>query len=131
MPVPFSDVLALPQEIPDAVSMYGEASRQFGELWVPGESEEAPVVVLIHGGCWQNAFGIDHARPMAAALSEEGYLVWAIEYRRIGDPGGGWPGTFTDVAAAIDHLPVMLENAGITAGKTIFMGHSAGGQLAL
>jgi acetyl esterase/lipase len=131
MPVSFSNVILLPAGRPDVVSSYGEAPLQFGELWLPADDAAAPVIVLIHGGCWQSEYDIEHVRPAATALRAAGYAVWAIEYRRIGDPGGGWPGTFEDVALAIDHLDWLLETNGLIPRSRVFMGHSAGGQLAL
>jgi len=131
MPVSFSNVLLLPAGQPDVVSAYGAAPQQFGELWVPAGDKAAPLVVLIHGGCWQSAYDIEHVRPAATALRQAGYAVWAIEYRRIGDAGGAWPGTFEDVALAIDHLDWLLEAEKMEPRSCIFMGHSAGGQLAL
>ena len=131
MPVSFSDVLLLPSGKPDLVAPYGVAPQQFGELWIPQREGAVPVVVLIHGGCWQSAYDIEHIRPAAAALKNAGYAVWAVEYRRIGDPGGGWPGTFEDIARAVDILDELLESHALQAGPKIVMGHSAGGQLAL
>lgn len=107
---------------------YGEAPQQFGDLML-SVRDPAPLVVLIHGGFWRNPYGLDLMEPLAADLVDRGYAVWNIEYRRLGDDGGGWPGTLTDVAAAIDLLvtidrPLDLDRVG-------FVGHSAGGHLAL
>lgn len=131
MPVSFSDVLLLPAGEPDLVSTYGPSPQQFGELWLPKIEGPLPLVVMMHGGCWQGAYDIEHIRPASTALREAGYMVWSIEYRRIGDPGGGWPGTFEDIGLAVDHLGVVLDEKGLEAGSRIYMGHSAGGQLAL
>ncbi len=57
-----------------------------------------------------------------------GWAVWNIEYRRIGD-GGGWPETFADVAAAIDHLDGL--HPALDLDRVELLGHSAGGHLAL
>ncbi len=54
--------------------------------------------------------------------------MWNIEYRRVGD-GGGWPATFEDVAAAIDHLATL--DAPVDLERVSILGHSAGGHLAL
>lgn len=121
--VPFSEVKDLPYQPFDDRHMYGEDPHQFAEYWQakPG----APLVFLIHGGCWLNAFDLSHARPLASALAKRGLAVLSIEYRRVGDLGGGWPGTFDDISAAI-------ENAKSLGHNNIFVaGHSAGGHLAL
>ncbi len=103
--VSFQEVLNLPVPPADHRITYGAAPQQFGELRLPRNSAGPhPVVLLVHGGCWQGAYDITHSRPLAAAIADAGYAVWSVEYRRLGQPGGGWPGTFDDVAAGADHL---------------------------
>jgi acetyl esterase/lipase len=109
---------------------YGADPLQFGELRLPDGGGPAPVVVLVHGGCWQNQYTLSHLAVAAEALRRDGFAVWAIEYRRLGDPGGGWPGTFQDVARAIDHLRA-IGNPRLDTTRVVLAGHSAGGQLAL
>ena len=107
-------------------SAYGPDPSQYGELYLPGRIPLATVVVL-HGGYWADGFGAEAMRPMCQALQADGYAVWNLEYRRIGG-GGGWPATFTDVAAGIDHLNSFDT---IDAADVRLVGHSAGGQLAV
>lgn len=128
--VSFDAILALPAGKPDETIRYGEAETQFAELWLPEGEAPAPTVVFIHGGCWLNAYGIGHSRALATALTWAGYAVWNIEYRRVGDPGGGWPGSFEDVQAALSAL-AGLDNARLDLTRLVFAGHSAGGHLAL
>jgi len=133
MPVAFADVTALAVDHEPARHAYGDGASQFGELWLPAAAgNAAPIVVLIHGGCWLAQFDVTHIRPLAAALRDSGYAVWAPEYRRLGEPGGGWPGTFEDIVTAIDFLRVLPVAPGrIDTSRVIFVGHSAGGHLAL
>jgi acetyl esterase/lipase len=85
---------------------------------------------MIHGGSWAAGFSKIVMRPIAADLARRGFAVWNIEYRRVGrGQGGGWPATFDDVAAAIDHLHRL--DAPIDLARVTLLGHSAGGQLAL
>jgi len=68
-------------------------------------SDPGGLVLLLHGGFWRAAYDRAHLGPLAAALAAEGYVVCSPEFRRVGQPGGGWPGTFDDIAAAVDTLP--------------------------
>jgi acetyl esterase/lipase len=127
---------------------YGDAPEQLGELHLPERRDDrrddlrdeggdgdgadpSPVVALVHGGFWRNPYDLTLMDPLAADLVERGYAVWNIEYRRVGDDGGGWPGTLTDVAAAIDELAVIAGDHPIDLDRVAVVGHSAGGHLAL
>ena len=112
-------------------SKYGDLRQQFGELRVPQGDGPFPVVVLIHGGCWQASFDYVYMTRLAAWLTERGVATWTIEYRRLGDDGGGWPGTFQDVAAATDVLRDLAQRSRLDLQRVYAAGHSAGGQLAL
>ncbi|MGI9204157.1 MAG: alpha/beta hydrolase family protein, partial [Woeseiaceae bacterium] len=83
---------------------YGDGALQFGDLRLPAGSGPHPVAVFIHGGCWLSAFDIAHSSKLTAAMARYGIATWSLEYRRVGDEGGGWPGTFQDVASGADHL---------------------------
>ena len=110
---------------------YGGSPMQFGELSLPIGAGPYPVIVNIHGGIWLAQYDIAHSRAQAHALAREGFAVWNVEYRRVGDDGGGWPGTFLDVATAADHLRIIARSKALDLNRAIAMGHSAGGQLAL
>jgi acetyl esterase/lipase len=132
MPVSFESVRALPRRAHDVEHRYGDAPSQRVLLWhaAGDRATPAPVVGLIHGGCWRVEYGVDHVGPLATALAAAGFAVWAPEYRRLGEPGGGWPGTLEDVAAAVDLLSDAADPA-LDASRVAFVGHSAGGHLAL
>ncbi|WP_433679104.1 alpha/beta hydrolase family protein [Nocardia sp. CA-119907] len=117
----------------DATIAYGSHPDQLADLYLPTTNDPAPLVFVLHGGFWRAAIDRKHARPEAEALAALGYVVASIEYRRVGD-GGGWPGTFDDVARALDELPGSVEDARpgrIDEGRIAYVGHSAGGHLAL
>ena len=125
------DLLALPQPPADATFTYGPAPQQRAELRLPKGPGPHPAVILIHGGCWEAPWGFDQVRGLAAALAAEGYATWSLEYRRLGDAGGGWPGTLEDVAKGADHLRAIAAERGLDLERVIALGHSAGGQLAM
>lgn len=130
-PITWKEVAAIPQPPPGEKISYGPAPQQFGELRVPKGKGPFPVAVIIHGGCWLAAYDYEYIKPLAAALTAQGIATWTIEYRRLGDAGGGWPNTLLDVAKATDHLRVIAKTHAIDPSRVISMGHSAGGQLAL
>jgi acetyl esterase/lipase len=104
---------------------YGPDPSQFGQLYRPNGTPHAGTIVLIHGGFWLAQYDLSLDAPMAQDLVRRGYVVWNLEYRRVGD-GGGWPTTLDDVAAGIDHLATL----GVDTTHVVAIGHSAGGQLA-
>lgn len=115
--------------------VYGDENPeiQYGLLWLPKKltaDESVPLIVLIHGGCWLNAFDIRHSYPLSSALAEAGYGVWSLEYRRTGDAGGGWPGSLEDIKLGLAYTS-MLKGYPVDLDRMVIMGHSAGGHLAL
>lgn len=125
------EAMALPSRPADHRIPYGAGAEQFGDLRLPTGPGPHPVAVLVHGGCWLSAYGLDYMGAMADALAEAGIASWSIEFRRVGSPGGGWPGTMLDVGAAIDHLRVLATSHPLDLGRVALSGHSAGGHLVL
>lgn len=113
---------------------YGGDEQQFGDLFLPEnqspQQSPFPVVLVIHGGCWRDKFGLEPLGQLARSLAHDGYAVWNLEYRRLGS-GGGWPYTFLDVASGSDHLREIADEYRLDLTNIIAMGHSAGGHLAL
>ena len=118
---------------------YGTDPLQFGELRLPSTKGPHPLAIVVHGGCWvgklanmdARAVSMENMRPLAAALTEAGIATWNVEYRRLGNPGGGWPGTFLDVAHAADFARTLARDHQLDLKRIIAIGHSAGGHLAL
>jgi acetyl esterase/lipase len=127
----WSELGDMPLPAPGERIPYGEGPQQFGELRVPKGDGPFPVMIVIHGGCWQNEFDYVYMTRLAGWLTEHGVATWTIEYRRLGDAGGGWPGTFLDVAAATDALRAMATKSHLDLKRIYAAGHSAGGELAL
>ncbi len=127
----WSELSQMPLPASVAKIAYGDGPQQFGELRLPKGEGPFPVVLLIHGGCWQNEFNYVYMTRLGAWLAEHGVASWTIEYRRLGDDGGGWPGTFLDVARASDFVRQIAQSHPVDVKRVFAAGHSAGGQLAL
>ncbi len=130
--VQYPELEGAPAPAADHRVAYGpDPALHHGELRLPPGAGPFPVAVLVHGGCWRAEYDLAHLRQLAAALARAGVATWTIEYRRVGDPGGGWPGTFEDVARATDHVRRLAHDHPLDTTRVIAVGHSAGGQLAL
>lgn len=127
-PIPFISPTAA---TPVRTISYGPDESHRGDLHLPASAPKA-IVALLHGGFWRMPYGREETGAIARDLAARGYAVWNLEYRRLGAPGGGWPGTFDDVADGLDHLAVLAGDvAGLDPQRVIVAGHSAGGHLAL
>ncbi|MFI5913761.1 alpha/beta hydrolase family protein [Dactylosporangium sp. NPDC051541] len=131
------DVLSRPASEPDFTLRYGEHPDHVADVRLPAVPN-APLVIFVHGGFWRHEFDRSHTGPLAVDLAARGYAVATIEFRRTGQTGGGWPGTFSDVAAAAvavpDQLAKEVAHRGlrpVSVDRPIMAGHSAGGHLAL
>jgi acetyl esterase/lipase len=127
----FGDIEKLPSTPADYRIAYGSDQSQFGDLRLPKNKGLHPVVIIIHGGCWYSEYDLNYMASLSSALTRLGAATWNIEYRRIGNGGGGWPGTFEDVARATDFLKVLARSYPLDLNRVIVVGHSAGAQLAL
>jgi acetyl esterase/lipase len=128
------DLLERPRPEPDATVHYGPGALQVVDVWLPKRKGRKlhPVVLMVHGGCWQS--DIADRRIMnwiADDLRKRGVAVWNIDYRGVDREGGGYPGTFADAAAAADALTEHAGEYRLDAEKVVALGHSAGGHLAL
>ncbi len=125
-----ADVSTGQRVIPPApVVRYGAHPDQVANLHLPAaDGGPWPCVILIHGGFWRERWDRTLMTPLANDLAGRGYAAWNIEYRRVGQAGGGWPGTLDDVAAAADAVAAVES---IDPARLVAVGHSAGGHLAL
>ena len=122
--------MALSGPAPSARLVYGLAPSQYVELFKPAGSGPHPVVVLVHGGCWLREYaGITQMRDVAGALAAQGIAVWSVEYRRVDEEGGGYPGTYLDIAAALELLRARAGEYRLDMARLAAVGHSAGGHL--
>lgn len=128
----WSDLTSRPKPQPDAQITYGDDPLQHVDLWLPKGKALHPVVLMVHGGCWQtdiaDASLMNH---IAGDLRARGIAVWNIEYRGVDRPGGGYPGTFLDAGAATDALRSHARQNRLGISNVVVLGHSAGGHLAL
>lgn len=128
----WSDLLAQPKPDPSQTIRIGPSETDIVDLWLPDSEGPHPTVIMVHGGCWQKEIADRTLMNYAAeALRLEGIAVWNIEYRGVDEDGGGYPGTFLDVAKAVDALAERGPSLGFETDKVAAIGHSAGGHLAL
>jgi acetyl esterase/lipase len=125
------DILSLPPPPADLRAVYGSDPNQFLDLRLPPGKNPRPLAINIHGGFWRARYNLDHAGHLCSALKEKGVATANLEYRRVGNDGGGWPGTFSDIRAAYQFLMQTARQHNLDTEKVLVMGHSAGGQLAL
>ncbi len=127
------DILTRAQPPADARIPYGSDPHQFGELRLPKGLAKGPhpVVMNIHGGFWRAKYDLLHASHLCAALSRAGVATWNLEYRRVGNAGGAWPGTFEDITNGYRFLRQIARKYNLDMARVVVMGHSAGGHLAM
>jgi acetyl esterase/lipase len=125
------EAMRRPQPVADRRIHYGSAPLQFGDLRMPRGEGEFPLAIVIHGGCWSAEYDLSYMGMLCAALAAQGIATWCVEYRRVGDTGGGWPGTFVDVGAAADFVRRLAREFPLDLDRVVAVGHSAGGHLAL
>jgi acetyl esterase/lipase len=125
------DILSKPQPAPDERVSYGTDANQFIEVRVPRAAGLHAGLINIHGGYWRAKYDLAHAGHLCEALRAAGVATFNVEYRRVGNAGGGWPGTFDDIRAAYRFVWQQAARFRVDAGRLAVMGHSAGGQLAL
>jgi len=125
------DLLTIPPPPADARLSYGSDPNQFGELRVPKGGGPFPVLISIHGGYWRAKYDLAYMGHLCAALTGKGLATWNLEYRRVGNAGGGWPGTFEDVRNGYRFVSQIAKRYNLDPAKWAAVGHSAGGQLAL
>lgn len=130
-PLSVDDYLAFPTVEADYRIQYGDEDLQFDDLWMPSGPGPHPVVIVIHGGCWRDAYNLDPVSDFSASLGKYGVAVWSLEFRRVGNIGGGWPGTFLDVAMGADFLRTLVQKYPLDLDRIVATGHSAGGHLAI
>jgi acetyl esterase/lipase len=126
------DLTSRPRPEPTIEVKWGEGETDIADLWLPEGGGPHPVVVMVHGGCWQKSIADRTLMNwMAEGLRQQGWAVWNIEYRGVDEPGGGYPGTFSDVAAAADVLSERASAWRLDLDRVTGIGHSAGGHLVL
>ena len=136
--VSYASLVSLPYTDNSLKLRYGADELQYGRLYLPhaavtqtNSQTKAQLVVFIHGGCWLNAYDINHSRAFSQAVAARGFAVWSLEYRRSGDEGGGWPGSMHDVLQGLSFVKNGLSDFAVDNTNIVIAGHSAGGQLAL
>jgi acetyl esterase/lipase len=121
------DITSLPAVVADERVPYGQDASQFFDLWSPHDQPVRGAAVMIHGGFWRSGYDLSHASHLCAKLAQHGIAAASLEYRRVGNVGGGWRGSYEDVLAGFDAAKCFLPKT----ERFVVLGHSAGGHLAL
>ena len=112
------------------VVQYGKNPLQFGELRFPSGPGPFPLLFVIHGGFWSATYDLAHIRHLCSRLTSLGIVTCSVEYRRVGNAGGGWPGTLLDIAGATEFFRKKLnDDPRVDLSRAAAIGHSAGGHL--
>jgi acetyl esterase/lipase len=125
------DILSLAPPKADLRAAYGGDANQFVDLRLPKSKGPHALAIAIHGGFWRAKYDLGYMGHLCAALTAKGIATANLEYRRVGNAGGGWPGTFSDVRAGYQFLLQNAAKYGFDARRVVAIGHSAGGQLGL
>jgi acetyl esterase/lipase len=125
------DILSLAAPKADLRVAYGSDGNQFVDLRMPKAKGPHPLAICIHGGFWRAKYDLEYFGHLCAALTAKGVATANLEYRRVGNAGGGWPGTFADIRAAYRFLTQNGKQYEVDVRRVMVLGHSAGGQLAL
>jgi acetyl esterase/lipase len=130
--MPFGDdILSLAPPKANARVAYGGDENQFVDLRLPEEKGPHALAIVIHGGYWRAKYTLTYAGHLCAALTAKGIATANLEYRRMGNPGGGWPGTFADIRAGYQVLTQNGHKYEFDTRRIVVIGHSAGSQLGL
>jgi acetyl esterase/lipase len=133
------DILSLAPPKADKRLAYGSDENQFVDLRLPKGKGPHALAIAIHGGYWRAKYDLGYMGHLCAALTSKGVATANLEYRRVGNAGGGWPGTFADVRAAYQFLAQLSTSSTpkdawqyeFAPRRVVVIGHSAGGQLGL
>lgn len=128
----WGDLTSLPRPSASHQIRWGEGATDVVDLWLPDGAGPHPVVVMVHGGCWQKSIADKSLMDwMADGLRQKGWAIWNIEYRGVDEAGGGYPGTYLDVSGATDALALSAAEYDLDLSRVTGIGHSAGGHLIL
>jgi len=125
------DILSLAAPKADARVPYGSDQNQFVDMRLPKGKGPHALAIVIHGGYWRAKYDLEYTGHLCAALTARGIATANLEYRRVGNPGGGWPGTFSDIRAGYQFLLQNGHKYEFDTRRIVVIGHSAGGQLGL
>src|SRR5438132_6209180 len=120
-----------PPPAADARLVYGPQPLQFGDLRLPRGDGQHPLLVVVHGGYWKAIWNLIHTGHLCVDLAARGIATWNVEYRRVGDVGGGWPASVEDVGRALEFTTELAMRYPLDLERVALLGHSAGGHLAL
>jgi acetyl esterase/lipase len=98
-----------------------------GDLYIPKDRGNSPIVITIHGGGWTRRSREDMDE-VAKELVKKGFAVFNISYRLA--PKHQFPEQVKDIRAAMRFLNDHAKDYGYDINRLALYGYSAGGHLA-
>ena len=103
---------------------------QVCDIYLPEETEKAPVIVLVHGGGFLfGDQGMTILQPVIQKALEWGYAVVSVDYRKSSE--AVFPAALADVKAAVRFVKASGEEYGFDTDHVAVWGESAGAYLSL
>ncbi|HSX64090.1 MAG TPA: alpha/beta hydrolase [Pseudoxanthomonas sp.] len=110
---------------------YGTDSRQRFDAYLPAQPHNAPIILFVHGGGWENGNKDNPGvvEDKAAYWLPKGYVLVSTNYRM--RPDTAPLDQARDVARALAKVQQLAPQWGADPAHVILMGHSAGAHLAV
>lgn len=108
---------------------YGPHADQAMDVYLPAQPQQAPVLLMVHGGGWKRG-DKSMRRSIEAKVQRwvpRGFVLVSINYRMM--PDAKPDVQLRDVALALTHVQQQAPSWGADPGRIVLMGHSAGAHL--
>lgn len=112
------------------VAYASNSAAQVCDIYLPEGVENAPVIVLVHGGGFMfGDQGMSVIQPVIKKALEKGYAVVSVDYRKATE--AVFPAALGDVKAAVRFVKAYATDYGFDPERIVIWGESAGAYLSL